>query len=90
VAEKVFMNATIAGPVSVYVTDGRITRIRPLQVDKDDLKPWTIEDTKGGTYGSSPGLSTPSVRAASTIPRNRGGRIRWTAAAASTCSPPTA
>ena len=45
--EQVFTNATIAGPVSVYVKDGRIVRIRPLQVDEKDLKPWTIADATG-------------------------------------------
>jgi molybdopterin guanine dinucleotide-containing S/N-oxide reductase-like protein len=49
-SEQIFTNATISGPVSVYVTDGRITRIRPLQVDKDDLKPWTITDPHGTGY----------------------------------------
>jgi ferredoxin len=48
--EEVFINSTIAGPVSVYVKDGKIFRIRPLQVDKADLKPWTITDPKGGAY----------------------------------------
>ncbi len=32
-AEKVFTNCTNSGPVSVYVKDGKITRIRPLVVD---------------------------------------------------------
>lgn len=42
-SEKVFTSCTVGGPVSVYVKDGVITRIRPLAVDKNDLKPWTIE-----------------------------------------------
>ncbi len=41
--EKIFTNCLISGPVSVYVNNGKITRIRPLQIDKQDLKPWTIE-----------------------------------------------
>lgn len=41
--EQVFTNCTNAGPVSVYVKDGEIVRIRPLVVDEKDLKPWTIE-----------------------------------------------
>jgi molybdopterin guanine dinucleotide-containing S/N-oxide reductase-like protein len=49
-AEQVFRNATIAGPVSVYVEDGRIVRIRPMQVDPKELKPWTITDPRGGAY----------------------------------------
>src|SRR3990172_5620979 len=49
-SEQVFTNATIAGPVSVYVRDGTIVRIRPLQVDRDDLRPWTIKDGRGSGY----------------------------------------
>ena len=49
-SEHVFTNATIAGPVSVYVKDGRIVRIRPLQVDENDLKPWAIADARGARY----------------------------------------
>ena len=48
--EQIFTNATIAGPVSVYVKDGRIVRIRPLQVDENELKPWTITDPQGTRY----------------------------------------
>jgi len=50
--EKVFTSCTGGGPVSVYVKDGKITRIRPLQVDPDDLKPWVIE--AGGKKYSPP------------------------------------
>lgn len=42
-SEQVFTNCTVGGPISVYVKDGRIVRIRPLVIDEDDLKPWTIE-----------------------------------------------
>ncbi len=42
-SEQVFTNCTVGGPISVYVKDGRIVRIRPLVIDKDDLNPWTIE-----------------------------------------------
>ncbi len=48
-AEQVFMNATIVGPVLVYVKDGKIVRMRPLVVDEGDLKPWTI-DANGKRY----------------------------------------
>ncbi len=41
--EKVFTNLTGGGPVSVYVRDGKITRMRPLQVPAEEFKPWTIE-----------------------------------------------
>ena len=47
--EKVFTNCTNAGPVNVYVTDGKVTRIRPLAADEKDFKPWTIE-AEGKTY----------------------------------------
>ena len=42
-AEKVFANCTNSGPVSVYVKDGKIVRVRPLVVDEKDFKPWVIE-----------------------------------------------
>jgi trimethylamine-N-oxide reductase (cytochrome c) len=42
-AEKVFANLTNSGPVSVYVKDGKIVRVRPLVVADGDMKPWTIE-----------------------------------------------
>ncbi|MEW6667160.1 MAG: molybdopterin-dependent oxidoreductase [Thermodesulfobacteriota bacterium] len=42
-SEQVFTNCTNAGPVSVYVKDGKVIRIRPLVADEKDFKPWTIE-----------------------------------------------
>ncbi len=42
-AEKVFANCTNSGPVSVYVKDGKIVRVRPLVVADGDMQPWTIE-----------------------------------------------
>lgn len=42
-SEKVFTNCTNCGPVTVYVSDGRITRIRPLVADLEDYKPWVIK-----------------------------------------------
>lgn len=50
--EQVFNNLTNCGPVSVYVKDGEIVRVRPLVVDKKDLKPWVIET--GGRKFSPP------------------------------------
>ena len=50
--EQVFTNCTNAGPVSVYVKDGQVTRIRPLVADEQDFKPWTIE--AGGRQYSPP------------------------------------
>ncbi len=41
--EQVFTNCTVGGPVNVYVKDGRITRMEPLQLDEDDAKSWVIE-----------------------------------------------
>jgi molybdopterin guanine dinucleotide-containing S/N-oxide reductase-like protein len=43
VSEEVFTNCTNAGPISVYVRDGKITRIRPLAAEERDFKPWTLE-----------------------------------------------
>ena len=51
-AEKVFASCTNSGPVSVYVKDGKITRVRPLVVDEKDMKPWVIE--AGGKSYSPP------------------------------------
>ena len=49
--EKVYTNLTTGGPISVYVEDGKITRIRPLQVPEEDYpKPWTVEDKTGKVY----------------------------------------
>ncbi|MBR4232281.1 MAG: molybdopterin-dependent oxidoreductase, partial [Oscillospiraceae bacterium] len=49
--EKVFTNLTTGGPISVYVEDGKITRIRPLQVPEEDYpKAWVIEDRNGKKY----------------------------------------
>jgi len=41
--EQVFTNCTNCGPVSVYVKDGEVVRIRPLVADEADFRPWTIE-----------------------------------------------
>ncbi|MFC1869528.1 molybdopterin-dependent oxidoreductase, partial [Thermodesulfobacteriota bacterium] len=41
-SEKVYTNCTNAGPVSVYVIDGKVVRVRPLVADEQDFKPWTI------------------------------------------------
>ncbi len=42
-SEKVFTSCTNAGPISVYVRDGKVVRIRPLVANEDDFEPWTIE-----------------------------------------------
>ncbi len=51
-AEKVFTSCTNSGPVSVYVNDGKVVRVRPLVVDENDYKPWVIE--AGGKKYSPP------------------------------------
>ncbi len=51
-AEKVFTSCTNSGPVTVYVRDGKIVRVRPLVVDEADYKPWVIE--AGGRKFSPP------------------------------------
>jgi molybdopterin guanine dinucleotide-containing S/N-oxide reductase-like protein len=52
VAEQVFTNCTNGGPVTVYVRDGKVVRIRPLVADERDFKPWTI--AAGGQKYSPP------------------------------------
>ena len=42
-SEQVFTNCTVGGPISVYVRDGKIVRVRPLVINDNDLKPWIIE-----------------------------------------------
>ena len=49
-SDQVFTNCTVGGPISVYVRDGKIVRIRPLVVDEKDLKPWTVTDDQGRKY----------------------------------------
>ncbi len=49
--EKMYTNLTGGGPVSVYVEDGVITRVRPLQIPEEDFpKPWVIEGSDGKKY----------------------------------------
>ena len=42
-AERAFTNCTNAGPVTVYVKNGKVTRVRPLVADERDFRPWVIE-----------------------------------------------
>ncbi|MBW1802155.1 MAG: molybdopterin-dependent oxidoreductase, partial [Deltaproteobacteria bacterium] len=42
-SEQVFTNLTNCGPISIYVKDGEIVRIRPLVADEKDFHTWTIE-----------------------------------------------
>ena len=39
---KRYTSNTCGGPVFVYVKDGKIIRITPIEFDKTDAKPWTI------------------------------------------------
>jgi len=49
--EKMYFNLTNGGPISVYVEDGKVTRIRPMQIPEADYpKPWTVVDKKGRKY----------------------------------------
>jgi len=38
-SEGVFTNCTVGGPISVYVKDGKIVRVRPIVIDETDFKP---------------------------------------------------
>ncbi len=52
--EKVYTNLTTGGPISVYVEDGKITRIRPIQIPEEDYpKAWVVEDRNGKKYSLS-------------------------------------
>lgn len=42
-AENVFTSCTNCGPITVYVKDGEVVRIRPLVVEEKDYSPWTIK-----------------------------------------------
>jgi len=42
-SEQVFTNCTVGGPVSVYVRDGKMRRVEPLQLTPDDAESWVIE-----------------------------------------------
>ncbi len=47
--EQRFVNCTLAGPVEVFVRDGKIVRVLPLEYKEDDAPPWTIE-ARGETF----------------------------------------
>jgi trimethylamine-N-oxide reductase (cytochrome c) len=44
-----FTSNTNGGPVFVYVKDGKIVRITPIEFDDSDAKPWTIK-ARGKTF----------------------------------------
>jgi molybdopterin guanine dinucleotide-containing S/N-oxide reductase-like protein len=52
-AEKIFTNCTMGGPVFVRVSDGRIVSIRPLVFNENDGPTWTI-DVNGKKYTPKP------------------------------------
>jgi trimethylamine-N-oxide reductase (cytochrome c) len=56
--EMRYVNGTNGGAVFVYVKDGRIVRITPIDFDKDDPDPWVI--TAKGKKFSPPKRSTIS------------------------------
>ena len=41
--EQVFTNCTTGGPVYVYVKDGKITGIEPLELSPEDAESWVIK-----------------------------------------------
>jgi trimethylamine-N-oxide reductase (cytochrome c) len=41
--EMRYVNGTNGGPVFVYVRDGKIVRITPMDFDEKDAEPWSIE-----------------------------------------------
>lgn len=47
--EQHFTNCTSGGPVQVYVKDGKITSLEPLQLDDSDDASWRIE-ARGKTF----------------------------------------
>lgn len=53
-----YTSNTNGGPVFVYVKDGRIIRITPIEFDESDAKPWTIQ-ARGRTF-SPPRKTTVS------------------------------
>ena len=67
VMEQVFTNLTGGGPISVYVKDGKILRVRPLQVPEEEYKPWVIE--AGGKKYSPP--KAPCLSPCTITERNR-------------------
>ena len=46
---KSYINGTTGGPVRVYVRDGRIIRITPIELDNSDAPSWQIK-ARGRTF----------------------------------------
>ncbi len=81
-AEKVFANCTNSGPVSVYVKDGKIVRIRPLVVDPDDYEALGHRGRRQGVLPAQEGhtltlrtcgASSHLLRRAHQVPHEAGG-----------------
>ncbi len=53
-----YTSCSTAGPLYVYVKNGRIIRVEPMWWGKDEVKPWNIE-VNGKTY--TPPLNYPSL-----------------------------
>src|SRR5690349_24209673 len=48
--EQQFVNCTLSGPLRVFVKNGKIMRVLPLEyTEPDDAKPWEIE-ARGETF----------------------------------------
>jgi len=75
-SEKVFTSCTVGGPISVYVKDGKIVRVRPLVVDENDLKPWTIE-AKGKKFSPPKQVKTAPFTMTERMKVNSEERIKY-------------
>ena len=49
-SEKVLNQNSNGGVLSIHIKDGKIIRVRPMQIDPDELKPWKIVASNGKTY----------------------------------------
>jgi len=49
-AERVFIQCTVGGPMRVYVEDGVIKRIRPILFDDGEDAPSWVIDARGRKF----------------------------------------
>jgi len=56
---KRYVTNTNGGPLFVYVKDGKIVRLTPIEFDEDDARPWTI-NARGKTF-TPPSGTTAAV-----------------------------
>jgi hypothetical protein len=54
-SEKVYTNCTNAGPISVYVKDGNVVRIRPLVADEGANVIYRCRTDRRLIYNKGPG-----------------------------------